>query len=220
MTMFLNIGVHAESQYKSFLFRGSNVHVIETNAHLLSVHFTLLKYRTLSKLIKENNAIGGINASFYNLNNRKPCGILIINGKLISKNIYSRPYMLINKKNDVIISNKDLNEEEINNIKYAIGGSTYLIKNNNIYVSHEHLSENFLNLKVKRVCLGIDKDGKILLVIISNASLYEAAKIMHHLQAIEAINLDGGASSQMYYKGKGYIIKSKRVPPVYILSRK
>lgn len=57
-------------------------------------------------------------------------------------------------------------------------------------------------LRAQRSCLGLTKDNRLLLVTVSNVTIYELAEIMKALGAYQAMNLDGGASSALYANGK------------------
>jgi len=53
-----------------------------------------------------------------------------------------------------------------------------------------------------RSALGLTKDNKLLMVTVSSAKIEDLATIMQKLGAYNAMNIDGGASSGLYYKGK------------------
>jgi exopolysaccharide biosynthesis protein len=56
--------------------------------------------------------------------------------------------------------------------------------------------------RAQRSSLGLTKDNRLLLVTVSNVTIYELADIMKNLGAYQALNLDGGASSALYANGK------------------
>jgi len=80
-----------------------------------------------------------------------------------------------------------------------------LITNGKITVNPE--AENYTIPKITeysmaRSALGLTKDNKLLMVTVSSAKIEDLAKIMQKLGAYNAMNIDGGASSGLYYKGK------------------
>jgi len=102
-----------------------------------------------------------------------------------------------------------LSPEDWNNIKYAVSGGPYLIKDGEIFIDKQRFSESFLWMKAPRTAVGYTKGGSLILVTVDGrregtdgATLSELAKLMRELGAQNAMNLDGGSSTQMVYKGK------------------
>lgn len=74
--------------------------------------------------------------------------------------------------------------------------------------------EGFTEAKIltnasSRSALGFTSKGELLLVTVGKATMSEMAQLMQTLGAVEAMNLDGGASSGLVYQGK-YITKTGR----------
>ena len=102
-----------------------------------------------------------------------------------------------------------LSPEDWNDIKYAVGGGPYLIKEGQVFIDRQRFSNGFLSMKAPRTAVGYSKGGSLILVTVdgrqegtSGATLAELAKLMKELGAYNAMNLDGGSSTQMVYKGK------------------
>ena len=53
-----------------------------------------------------------------------------------------------------------------------------------------------------RTAVGTTADGKLLLVSVPSASIQQMRELMLQLGCQDAINLDGGASTAMYYNGQ------------------
>jgi len=95
-------------------------------------------------------------------------------------------------------------------VEYAVGGGPYLIKEGKIFIDRQKFSKHFLWSKAPRTAVGYTKSGTLVLVTIDGrrkgfsegANLIELARIMKELGCYNAMNLDGGTSTQMVYKGK------------------
>ncbi len=90
-------------------------------------------------------------------------------------------------------------------IEGGLSAGPRLITNGKITVNPE--AENYTIPKITeysmaRSALGLTKDNKLLMVTVSSAKIEDLAKIMQKLGAYNAMNIDGGASSGLYYKGK------------------
>ncbi|OGI20983.1 MAG: hypothetical protein A2255_10990 [Candidatus Melainabacteria bacterium RIFOXYA2_FULL_32_9] len=96
------------------------------------------------------------------------------------------------------------------NIEYAISGGPYLVKNGKIFIDKQKFTSNFLWTKAPRTAVGFTKGGSLVMVTIDGrqkgvtegATITELAKIMHELGTYDAMNLDGGTSTQMVVNGK------------------
>lgn len=93
----------------------------------------------------------------------------------------------------------------------AIGAGPMLVKDGEVFLATkvEKFSSDVAGGRAPRSALGIDKTGKIYLVVIdgrsqesSGMTLLELALFMKELGAFEALNLDGGGSSEMIIKGE------------------
>lgn len=62
-------------------------------------------------------------------------------------------------------------------------------------------SEKLLSYSMARSAISVTKDNKLLLLTVNQATIKDLAEIMKDLGAKEAMNLDGGASSRLYYRG-------------------
>lgn len=96
------------------------------------------------------------------------------------------------------------------NVKHAMGGGPFLLKNGQVYVDIEDQKFSLKNVPEPRTAVGVTKNQHLLMVTVDGrqkdvsvgVTFYELAKIMKDLGAVEAMNLDGGSSTQMVVKGK------------------
>lgn len=97
-------------------------------------------------------------------------------------------------------------------MQHAIGGGPWLVRNGSPYVDlhAQHFNSKSLGFREPRSAVGITADGKLLLVTVDGRqknvsvgmTLSELAFLMQKLGAINAMNLDGGSSTQMSIYGK------------------
>ena len=110
---------------------------------------------------------------------------------------------------DSVSYKASLSPDDWNNIKYAVGGGPYLVKDGKMFIDKQRFSNKFLWGKAPRSAVGYTKAGVLILVTVDGrqegtdgATLTELAQIMYELGAYNAMNLDGGSSTQMVYKGQ------------------
>jgi len=112
---------------------------------------------------------------------------------------------------DVTLKPGSGNEDFWNNLDYATGAGPALIIDEKITI--DYAKEGFIEKKITedssaRSAIGYTANDE-LIVVTTTATMNELAKIMKTLGCIEAMNLDGGASSGLYYMGE-YIRKPGR----------
>jgi exopolysaccharide biosynthesis protein len=96
-------------------------------------------------------------------------------------------------------------EPDWSDVKHAIGGGPFLVKNGTVYVDIEDQKFSLQNVRAPRTAVGVTKDDHLLLVTVDGrqkdvsvgVTFYELAALMIELGAVNAMNLDGGSSTQM-----------------------
>lgn len=100
--------------------------------------------------------------------------------------------------------------EAFDKVPYALGAGPMLVKDGNIFVTTklEEVAPDIAVGRAPRTALGLTKTGHVLFVVVDGRhaskglTLVELAKFMQELGAVQAMNLDGGGSSEMVIKGK------------------
>lgn len=97
-------------------------------------------------------------------------------------------------------------------MKHAIGGGPWLVRQGHTYVDmrSQHFTTTSLGIREPRSAAGITHEGKLLLVTVdgrrphisAGMTLYELAQLMRNLGSVNAMNLDGGSSTQMAIYGQ------------------
>jgi len=93
-------------------------------------------------------------------------------------------------------------------VKHAIGGGPFLVKNGGVYVDKADQKFRLKNVPEPRTAIGVTKENHLLLVTVDgrqkNSSIgmtfYQLANLMIELGSYHAMNLDGGSSTQMCIK--------------------
>ncbi|MEW5819811.1 MAG: phosphodiester glycosidase family protein [Cyanobacteriota bacterium] len=101
-------------------------------------------------------------------------------------------------------------DSKISDIKHAIGGGPYLLKDGQVYI--DITSQKFsLNASARepRTAVGITANNHLLLVTVDGRqngsigmSFYQLAAFLKSIGAVNAMNFDGGSSTQMSIKGR------------------
>jgi exopolysaccharide biosynthesis protein len=94
---------------------------------------------------------------------------------------------------------------------YVLGAGPMLVKNSGVFLTTkiEQFPPDVASGRAPRTSLGLTKDGHVLLVVVDGRqkhsvgfTLLELALFMQEVGAVDAMNLDGGGSSEMVVNGK------------------
>lgn len=161
----------------------------------------------LTTMVKENNAILGINGGGFldeghNGNGSMPHGITISGGKVITTNNYKGSGGLIgfDNKNRLILGKMNLSQAKELKIRDAVTWGPYLIMNG----EPSKILGNGGWGTAPRTAIGQRKDGVVLMLVLDGrratkpgADMNDLIEIMQRYGAYNAVNLDGGTSSVM-----------------------
>ena len=165
----------------------------------------------LSEIVKNNNAIAGINAGGFADeggvgSGNILCDATIINKKLLYGNKTSK-YSFIGLSSDKkLVLGKYTYQQALNaGIESAVEFGPYIIVNGNNQITNS--SSGGIH---PRMAIGQKKDGTFIFVVIDGrqpgysigTNLLELQNIFNRYDAYNAANLDGGSSATMYYNGK------------------
>lgn len=185
----------------------------------------------LRNIIKDYDAILGINASGFSRNGRQliPNGKIIQDGKIITNNNKSKTSGLIGFNNDnVLILTKETPQEAIKNgMKDAMEFGPFLIING----KNSKIKGNGGWGIANRTAIAQRKDGIVLFLVVDGrtknsigATMNDLIEIFNKYNAYNAANLDGGGSSTLVIKEevinnpKGYSYSGERyLPNAWIL---
>lgn len=184
---------------------------------------------TVSEIAQRYNALAAINGGPYSCESLfeeqednegiRPSGIIMSNGQIIYSDIGSGETSLfgITEEGQMLVGSYSINDLKRLKVKEAlsfypaliIDGKTTAIKGDGGWGT------------APRTAIGQRKDGSIILLVIDGkgVSIKELQDILYNLGAVNAINLDGGKSSEMYYGGKiiNNIEKEKYIPTAIIV---
>lgn len=165
----------------------------------------------LSEIVKNNNAIAGINAGGFADeggvgSGNILCDATIINKKLLYGNKTSK-YSLIGLSSDKkLVLGKYTYQQALNaGIESAVEFGPYIIVNGKNQITNA--SSGGIH---PRMAIGQKKDGTFIFVVVDGrqpgysigTNLLELQNIFNKYDAYNAANLDGGSSATMYYNCK------------------
>lgn len=158
-----------------------------------------------------------INGTFYDVG-YKPLGDVVIAGRLANRGCY-RNAIAVKPSGGVDFLHVNTGQRlRWQGYTSGLAAGPRLIHNGHIALDPvaDGFSRRSLTLSSYRSGVGKTKDGELLLVTTKGTmTLSEFAKTMLDLGAVEALNLDGGGASGLYFNGK--IVTQPMLPMTNIL---
>lgn len=166
---------------------------------------------TLKHMATVNGAVAAMNGTYFDAYSKTgiqiPYGYIVQNGTVVHKSPGdNRSVLVFSKDNQVeILSGQDfqtrVKEEQLYG---ALQAGPRLVTNGKVTV--DPATEGFRDPKIltnsgSRSAVGVTKDHKLILVTVPSAKVKELAQVMLQAGAYQAMGLDGGASSGLYYQG-------------------
>lgn len=173
---------------------------------------------TTSEIAERYNAVAAINAGGFIANSAVPesssdssgsaAGIIISKGKIVYNSLKEGEKSCIagiTKYGTLVVGDHSVEELKQLDVTEAVSFGPSLIVNGEKTITSGDGGWG----TAPRTAIGQRKDGSILLLVIDGkyigrlaVTLKELQDILYEYGAYNAINLDGGSSSTMYYKGK------------------
>ncbi|MDQ7097037.1 phosphodiester glycosidase family protein [Desulfosporosinus sp. PR] len=162
-------------------------------------------------IAKENGASAVINGGVFDDpqgtgNGGQPLGILISEGRILYKDSASSFDIIgLNQDNVLVLGHYTLSQIKQMGIRDAVTFSPFLVVDGKPAITHGDGGWGI----APRTAIGQTKDGSILMLVIDGrqlgslgATLKDVQDIMLQYGAYNVANLDGGASTVLYYDGK------------------
>ena len=207
-------------QYQKLQIRGKAVDVVSADLKDPTVYITPVvagdfpnRPESFQSMVNRSQAVAAINGNFFCKDTYKPIGDIVIDGKLVYFGGMGTA-MAITRDNKVkFIQVPKWRHMNWDNYQAVISCGPLLLSNGKVVLDAK--SEGFkdpnLFIPRNRSAVGITYDERVLFVSVSEAVLFEElAVMMKELGCRDAMNLDGGSSSGLYYKGQ--MIASPRTP--------
>lgn len=173
---------------------------------------TVGKVEELSSLAKRHKAVVAVNGTFFNAYTadayKAPYGYIVSGGELKLKASGDKRTLFTYDSNLLaqLIPGADFNDAfAAGTMEGALQAGPRLVVNGKVAIDVK--AEGFKDPKIltgggARSALGLTRDHKLILLTSGGATIPQLAEIMKQAGAYQAMNLDGGASSGLYYNGK------------------
>ena len=174
-------------------------------------------FRSMLRRVHPTAAITG---TFFSLRSLLPTGDMVINGKLVHQGEIGTA-VCFTADNQVFFSPySGESRKDWSGCELVLRGGPRLLSGGEVclYPRGEGFRQASLFAPNRRTALGLTSDHKLLLVA-TNQRIYlsQLARALKALGAVDAINLDGGTSSAMFYRGSFPVVPGRQLTHALII---
>lgn len=158
------------------------------------------------RLVKGAKPLAAINGTFFDPPTGIVLGTVVQSGRLVREGWLGSAIRVDNAGQGSLLPLKGLAGRyfDWSDIEFAVSSGPTLLQNGEIALNPwaEGFTDPAVYRPARRSALGLTRANKLLMVTVSKpVSLRRLAMAMQALGAVQAINLDGGSSSGLYYQG-------------------
>lgn len=199
--------------YRNQKVAGVRCHVITVNLREPQVKVTLAvaqggfphAHESFDSMIRRTRPTAAINGTFFDKRTLKPIGDLVIEGRLVHQGLMGTA-LAITADNQAVMRRVTWGHaEDWSGYETVLACGPTLIQDGEVRLcpAEEGFRDpHVLNPGGRSAC-GLTAVGKLLLVSVPQPiTLRKLAEVMQGLGCVQAMNLDGGASVAMYYRGR------------------
>ena len=169
---------------------------------------------TLDSFVNIHQAVAGINGNFFDVKNGGSMDFIRSNKEIISVNaIYKSGSRAEHQKSAILFNNNKLSISQWNGDEkweFDLKGEDVMLTGPLLRIDNKDavLAKNSFNAdRAPRSLIGIKADGTVLMICIDGRSIEaegmtikEEQDLIRWLGCVDAINLDGGGSSTLFFK--------------------
>jgi exopolysaccharide biosynthesis protein len=212
--------------YESFLRDKALYHVVKADLSSGLVNPKAVYAPRLTstwQLVTNNNATVGITGTFFAPASGYPVGDVLVDGDLKVRG-YRGSAIGIDFFGGVSIFDTRYRQEfDWSQYRGGIRGAVRLITNGKVCPNPkaQKFRDKRIWGKASRTAVGLDKNGKLMLVATkNNVTLSQLGKAMVSKGVVDAVSLDGGGSTCLYYRGKMVIGTGRKLSNMLVLQEK
>lgn len=228
IALLLGAPLYAASNisYRVEFVNGFGCHVVQVNLNSPRVKVTpivTLRFpggaEPMLQMCRRERPVAAVTGTFFSKTTLLPVGDIVIDGRLVHFGGMGSA-IAITGDNRVVIERLPYGRtQDWSPFESVLACGPMLLEAGVIALAprHERFQDPHVLGRASRTAVGLTAANKLLMVVTrEQVNLWELAKIMQGLGCIDAINLDGGSSTGMYYRGS--VIVSPARPLVNMLA--
>jgi exopolysaccharide biosynthesis protein len=210
--------------YEKFMSGRKGYHLVKADlaSGLVSAE-TIYSHGLVSpwRLVSRAQPIAAITGTFFAPQNGTPVADVMVDGKLVARG--NRGSVLgVTEGGEIVIADQGYRRKfDWTGIKHGLRGAVRLISNGK--VAPNPRAQRFKDPRIwgraARTGVGVDHNGKVVLVATrQDVTLSELGRAMKKKGVVDAVSLDGGGSTCLYYNGKMVVSTGRRLSNMFVIT--
>lgn len=174
----------------------------------------------LQSMVARARPTAAVTGTFFGLRSLLPVGDIVIDGKLVHFGGVGTALCITPDNIVEFVDVKRNRRQDWSAYDFVIRSGPRLVINGKIGVNPraEGFRDRNLFRPAWRLAAGLTEDNQLLFVgTRKRISLSQMALVMHRLGCVQAINLDAGSSTGMYYRGKEFMRPLRRLTNLVLI---
>jgi exopolysaccharide biosynthesis protein len=173
-----------------------------------------------SRMIQRTRPAAAVTGTYFDTSTALPIGLIRVAGKTVYRGGIGTAFLVRNGKGARIQTCKP-------GIGYRFKGYDTVLRagprlltrgKRTLYPRSEGFRDPAVFARKPRTAIGIRRDGKVLLVVVRKpVQLRTLAAALRRLGAVDAMCLDGGGSTGLYYRGKSHVQPSRALTNLLVV---
>lgn len=204
-------------QYLSFVQERATYHVVvaDVTKDEVSVETKFaLRLVPMGKLWEQDIPAAALTGTFFAWENQKPVGDVLLDGDLVAKGRRGSVFAVDWFGKAHIFHPGFRQAIDWFPYRFALRGAVRLVEDGKVVPNPraQHFRDSSIWGKASRTAAGITAAGKVMFVATTHAvTLSQLGRAMVSQGAVDAVSLDGGGSTAIYYRGKAVVPTGRRL---------
>ncbi|MCX7992834.1 MAG: phosphodiester glycosidase family protein [Fimbriimonadales bacterium] len=171
-------------------------------------------------LLARSRPTAAITGTYFSTSSKLPVGDIVIEGERVHFGGVGTALCITYDNQVRFIRQKLHRQHNWSDYRLVLGAGPRLLLNGQVtlYPPGEGFRDQRVYAKGKRVAVGVTKENKLLMAVVEQpVSLRRLAWIMRGLGATDAIALDGGGSSCLYYRRQVKVLPKRKLTNLLVV---
>ncbi|HMS55358.1 MAG TPA: phosphodiester glycosidase family protein [Fimbriimonadaceae bacterium] len=171
-------------------------------------------------LVKKDKPLAALTGTFFHMRTHRPVADVLVDGNIVAKGFRGSAVGVDWYGAVQIFDTKFSEKTDWGNFRYGLRGAVRILTDGVVCPNPkaQKFRDSRLWGRAARTAIGTTKHGKVLLVATkSSVTLSELAKALKANGATNAVSLDGGGSTCLYYKGSLVVPPNRKLNNLFVI---
>ncbi len=209
---------HTVVKWNKFSFHSVQIDLRSEAVLPAVVHSPRLE--TFWELVREDTPVVAVTGTFFNTSSGYPVGDIVVNGRRTAEGLRGS-VLAVNWFGEVDIFDSGYQKGiDWGNYRFGLRGTVRLLRDGKLAVNPkaQHFKDGRVWSRAARCAVGTKKNGDLVIFATQQGvTLVELGKAMLQAGVTNAVNLDGGASACLFYRGDLKVKPGRKLSNLFVV---